>query len=250
MQDLRKKIHTAGMWSQDIQNTFRELKSAIRSMDRERIANSKSAIRQLRKAVHSIITGSTKDLRKLGLTIQDLQNAVDSIKNTHIVEMSDLKGIFCSKAEWWRDLTEALGSVGEISIMKKIVRMRNVDMLTVDKPAEVIAGLGVPALVLIIAMAYSPWVGAAAITASLAALGPFGMLGGIATLGVLGFISRALAKFGFDKVFQAVLVKMKKDGETSEGILGKIEGYPISKELKRKLREFIEKFCEGENDEQ
>ena len=124
------------------------------------------------------------------------------------------------------------------------------DNLPLDKISEVIAGLGVPGLVLVMLMTASPWVGAAAITSSLAALGPFGMLGGIATLGVLAFISRAITKFGFEKVFSAVLVKLREDGKTCEEIREEINKYPISKELKRKLEEFIGEFCEGENHEQ
>lgn len=119
-----------------------------------------------------------------------------------------------------------------------------------DKAAEIIAGLGIPGLVLIIMMAVSPWVGAAAIMASLAALGPFGMLGGIATLGVLAFISRALAEFGVEIFFQRVLAKLIEGGETCEEILEKIDGYPISSRLKRKLKEFIEKFSREDTDEQ
>ena len=87
--------------------------------------------------------------------------------------------------------------------------------------------------------------------AALAALGPFGgMVGGLAALGVLAFISRALAKFGFEKVCLAVLGKLRKDGKTFEEIREEINKYPISKELKRKLEEFLEDSCEGENYEQ
>lgn len=122
--------------------------------------------------------------------------------------------------------------------------------ISLDKAVEIIAGLGIPGLLLIMLMAASPWVGAVAITTSLAALGPFGMLGGIATLGILAFISKALAKFGFEELFKAVLIKLKKDGVTYEEILKKIDKYPISKELKRKLREFIVEFYEVKNYEQ
>ena len=125
--------------------------------------------------------------------------------------------------------------------------MLRANNLPLDRISEVIAGLGVPGLVLVMLMTASPWVGAAAITSSLAALGPFGMLGGIATLGVLAFISRALTKFGFEKVFSAVLVRLKEDGKTCGEIQEEIDRYPISKELKRKLEEDIKKFCEEEN---
>lgn len=75
------------------------------------------------------------------------------------------------------------------------------------------------------------------------------MLGGIATLGILAFISRSLAKFGFEKVFPALLIKLREDGRTSEDIREEIKAYPISDELKQKIEEFIEEFYEGKNHE-
>lgn len=97
----------------------------------------------------------------------------------------------------------------------------------------------------------SPWSGAAAITSSFASLGgPLGMLGGIAAVGVLSFISRAIAKFGIEKLFPALLIKLREDGRTSEDIREEINAYPISDELKQKIEEFIEEFSEGENHEQ
>ena len=46
-----------------------------------------------------------------------------------------------------------------------------------------------PGLVLVVAISATGLVGAAAITAALAALGPGGIIGGIVTLGVIGLIS-------------------------------------------------------------
>ena len=149
-----------------------------------------------------------------------------------------MSGIFRFIKAWLRNNVEM-----EKRLKDLYRKTRNIDVLTLDKAAEIIAGLGVPGLVLTLMIALSPWFGAAAITSSLAALGPFGMLGGIATLGVLAFISRVVAEFGVEIFFQRVLAKLIEGGETCEEILEKIDGYPISKELKRKLREFIEKFA-------
>lgn len=52
-----------------------------------------------------------------------------------------------------------------------------------EKIASRLAGFGVPALVLMVAIQASGYVGAAAITVALSALGPGGILGGIGTLG-------------------------------------------------------------------
>lgn len=59
-----------------------------------------------------------------------------------------------------------------------------------DYIVQKIVALGIPGIVLLVAMAASGWAGAAAITTALATLGgPFGMIGGIAMLGVLVIVS-------------------------------------------------------------
>ena len=110
-----------------------------------------------------------------------------------------------------------------------------------DKIVAKIAALGVPGLVLVIAIGATGLAGGAAITAALAALGPGGMIGGIATLGVLGLISEGIAKYGVDAILSAVVIELYKRGETKESILNKIQKYPVSKDLKRRLRESLEK---------
>ncbi|MBK9927205.1 MAG: hypothetical protein IPP66_18200 [Anaerolineales bacterium] len=109
-----------------------------------------------------------------------------------------------------------------------------------DNVVSTIAGLGAPGLVLFVAMAISGWAGAAAITAALAALGgPFGMLGGIAFLGVLALMSKGLTEFGLEKIFFAVINRMEKDGQSKESIYQQISKYPISNTLKRKVRDML-----------
>ena len=111
-----------------------------------------------------------------------------------------------------------------------------------EKIVSKIAALGVPGLVLLIAISATGLTGAAAITSALAALGPFGMLGGIATLGVIGLASQGIVEFGFDSIFTAVVKELYKKGESKELILEKIKRYPVSKALKRKLREELDKI--------
>jgi len=109
-----------------------------------------------------------------------------------------------------------------------------------DNVVSTIAGLGVPGLVLLVAMAISGWAGAAAITAALATLGgPLGMLGGIAVLGILALMSKGLAEFGLEKIFFAVISRMEKDGQSKESIYQQISKYPISNTLKRKVRDML-----------
>lgn len=110
-----------------------------------------------------------------------------------------------------------------------------------EKIVSKIAALGVPGLVLVVAINASGFVGGAAIVTALSALGPGGIIGGIVTLGLIGLIAQALTEFGMDAIFSAVVKELIKKGETKESILNKIEKYPVSKSLKRKLREQVNK---------
>lgn len=113
-----------------------------------------------------------------------------------------------------------------------------------DKIFDKIAALGVPGLVLVVVMAGSGYAGAAAITTALAALGgPIGMIGGIGMLIILGLISKALAQKGIEITFKEVLKRIKEKGKTNIEIKKVIDGYWfLSKELQRKLMEYIEKW--------
>ena len=72
------------------------------------------------------------------------------------------------------------------------------------------------------------------------------MLGGIALLGVLVLISKALAEYGFEVLFKRVLQGLKKKGMSKAEILAKIDAYPISFAMKAKAREFVEKFWDDD----
>ena len=105
-----------------------------------------------------------------------------------------------------------------------------------EKLVAKIAALGVPGLVLLVAVHTAGYAGAAAVIAALAALGPGGIIGGITTLGIIGLIAHGLAEYGLDAIFYAVINELIKCGETKEDILAKIARYPISKSLKCRLR--------------
>jgi hypothetical protein len=112
-----------------------------------------------------------------------------------------------------------------------------------DKLIARLIALGIPALVLVAAIAWTGLAGGAAIVAALALLGgPLGMMGGVLVLGLLVLISHAIADYGFETVFLRVLRGLRAKGYTKAHILKTIEGYPISLELKLKLATYIEKF--------
>jgi len=82
-------------------------------------------------------------------------------------------------------------------------------------------------------------VGAAAITASLALLGPDGMIGGIVLLGVVGVAGEMLTKYGLEAVLVAIYQERKRKGESIKNLLREIIKLLISGDLKRKLRDAI-----------
>lgn len=120
--------------------------------------------------------------------------------------------------------------------------MKKKHILPLDDIATNIAGIGVPALVLIITIGTTGYTGAAAITAALAILGPGGMVGGVITLLVSGAIGNAITKYGIDAVFNAVVKKLIRNGETKEDIIEKINKYPVSKNQKLKMKSMIEDY--------
>ena len=108
-----------------------------------------------------------------------------------------------------------------------------------EKLVSKITALGVPGLVLLIAVSTSGFAGGAAIVAALSTLGPGGLVGGIVTLGLIGLIAHGLTEYGVEKISCSVIKELLKKGETKESILAKIEKYPISKSLKSQLRETV-----------
>jgi len=106
-----------------------------------------------------------------------------------------------------------------------------------DEAVRKISALGLPGVVLLVAMATTGFTGAAAITTALAMLGPGGMLGGIIFLGVIGIAADALSKFGLEALLVGVYKNRNEKGETLEALKNEINGLFISDDLKRKLRE-------------
>ena len=106
-----------------------------------------------------------------------------------------------------------------------------------DEFVERLAGIGVPALVFLIIMSTTGLAGAAAITATLALLGPGGMIGGVITLTVIGAGASVISKYGYSAIITATCKKiMQKDNLTREQMCEKIDKYPITKGLKEKVK--------------
>jgi hypothetical protein len=112
-----------------------------------------------------------------------------------------------------------------------------------ERVVQGMVGLGVPGLILLVAVATSGFAGAAALTTALATLGgPLGMLGGIGVLLLLALASRALARYGLSQVSKLVIRGLLAKGYTPQGIRDQIRKYPhwiISGELRSKIEEVL-----------
>ena len=105
-----------------------------------------------------------------------------------------------------------------------------------DKVVQKLVALGVPGLVLLVVIASTGLAGGAAIVAALAALGgPLGILGGIAALGIIGLVTDAIAEYGMTRIFKSVVEGLQEKGLSKEEIRRQIEGYPLTKGLKKKI---------------
>lgn len=108
-----------------------------------------------------------------------------------------------------------------------------------DELIKKIAALGVPGIVLAVGISVSGFTGGAALTFTLAALGPFGMLGGIGTLAIIGLISHGMAEYGTEAVVKAV-VKEQMKKKPKDQIVKEIKNYALTKGLKLKVIDYIQ----------
>lgn len=114
--------------------------------------------------------------------------------------------------------------------------------LSLDQIASKSVGIIIPSLLFVMAVHGSGFLGAAAITSVLSALGPGGMIIGVITFGTATVLLEAVTKYGIDHVITVLVKGAYKHGETKESLLAAIDRYPVSKELKLKLRYEIEKL--------
>lgn len=120
-------------------------------------------------------------------------------------------------------------------VIKSIVKEKNMDEII-----KKLAALGVPGIVLLTSMSATGYAGGAAITSALAALGPFGMAGGIVMLGSIALLSDKITEIGFEKVTIMVITEQLKTISKSE-MKNKVKKMPITKGMKLKVIDFIEK---------
>jgi|SRR5699024_7711694 len=108
-----------------------------------------------------------------------------------------------------------------------------------DELVKKLAGFGLPSIILLVAMSATSLTGAAALTAALVALGPFGMLGGIGLLLLIGLSADKITEFGYEKITTMVIKEQLKIYSKKE-LIEKVRKYPITKGMKLKVINFIE----------
>ena len=129
---------------------------------------------------------------------------------------------------------------------KEMIMMKTKEL---DKIIDKISFLGVPGLVFLVLMSFSPWAGGAAIMSTLSILGgPFGAIAGIGVLMVFSKYGSKISSLGYNKVISMVIDRMRKNGKTRGEIVGEINRFPISEELKAKvIKEIINPAPYGGN---
>ncbi len=110
-----------------------------------------------------------------------------------------------------------------------------------DEIAKKIASLGLPGIVLVIAVASSGGVGGTyAVIAAIAGLGgPFGIIGGLTVLGLMTAVGDVLAGYGIEALLSAVYGERKKS-ESVRTLIKEVKDLPISEHLKLKLESLLE----------
>ena len=104
-----------------------------------------------------------------------------------------------------------------------------------DEIVKKLAGLGLPGVILVILTVTSGGSSAAVAAALTAVGGPFGIVGGIALLGLITVVGDAIAGSGIEAILKAVYTERSKS-ESVRLLLKEIKDLPITEELKLKLK--------------
>lgn len=112
-----------------------------------------------------------------------------------------------------------------------------------EKILSKVAAVSVTGSVFQIACKGSKHTGCAAFTSGLSSLGgAFGMKGGLVTLGLVGIATDLVFEQAIDLILKGVVKQLYREGESLEEICSKIDEYPVSIELKLKLKETVSQY--------
>ena len=109
-----------------------------------------------------------------------------------------------------------------------------------EQTIKSVAALGIPGLIFFYVFTTCGLAGAAAVTFSLAAIGPGGMVGGVAILVLAGLISATIAEYGFDELNKGIVREFQNRGMSKEDIHAWISSrWFLSKAKKAYLHEIV-----------
>jgi hypothetical protein len=113
-------------------------------------------------------------------------------------------------------------------------------VLIMDEIVKKLAALGLPGVIVLIMVATAEGVERhVALPVILATLGgPFGIMGGLAGLGIMTLVTESLAEYGIEALLTAVYTERGKK-QSLNGIVREINELPISDALKHKLTDNI-----------
>ncbi len=104
-----------------------------------------------------------------------------------------------------------------------------------DEVVKKLAGLGLPGILLAILAISSAGSNAAIVAALTSVGGPFGIVGGIALLGLITVAGDAVAGYGIEAILKGIYAERSKT-ESVRFLLKEIQDLPISDDLKLKLK--------------
>ena len=101
---------------------------------------------------------------------------------------------------------------------------------------SVLAAEGIPAWILRMAMKATGLHGGARLTTALSALGPGGMIGGMVSLLAVQAVSFVLSEVAIERIYIRVVRQLCKEGYPIVDIMKTINEYPVSGQLKERLK--------------
>lgn len=108
-----------------------------------------------------------------------------------------------------------------------------------DELTKKLAGLGLPGIILVILTVMLGGSSAAVAIALTTVGGPFGIVGGVALLGLVGLVGEAIASHGIEAMLKTIYTERCKV-ESVSSLLREIADLPISADLKLKLKNHLD----------
>ncbi|NEO97874.1 MAG: hypothetical protein F6K58_04030 [Symploca sp. SIO2E9] len=104
-----------------------------------------------------------------------------------------------------------------------------------DEVVKKVAALGLPGVILVIAMATSGAMGSTGLVSTITGLGgPLGLVGGLAFLGLMTGVGDVISGYGIDAILTAVYEERKKK-ENLSSLRKEVKELPISENLRSTL---------------